>query len=236
MKNNLVTKVSYRSIFCATSFFTILIITGFFSMYGHDGLEINEDALYYYTNYSNYLCFGVMLACLIDDAKQLRSGRLLGHTRSPYLRHLKFISTPIIALTFLANGLLLGDPTTLRFWSDMSNLFTHVVCPVMFILDTLLFDEHKRIGYLDPFLSCVLPLIYVLITVPLGTKTGRYPYFFLDLGELGWGGLLMWVGILLVLFVILGYILFIYDKLVKVEGKWKLDFSNTPAFGFTQKA
>ena len=236
MKNNLVTKVIYRSIFCAISFFTILIITGFFSIDGHDTVSVNEDMFYYYTNLSNYLCFGVMLACLCGDAKQLASGQLYGHTRNAYLKHWKFITTPIIALTFLAYGILLGEPGTLSFWNALGNICYHVTCPLLFILDTLLFDEHKSVGYLDPLLSIILPLIYVVVIEIMGAKTGRYPYFFLDKGELGMGGLMMWIGILLSLFIVLGYILFVYDKLVKVDGKWKLDFSETPAFGFMKKA
>jgi hypothetical protein len=31
--------------------------------------------------------------------------------------------------------------------------------------------------------------------------------------------------ILLAIFLVLGYVLFVYDKLVKKNGKWQLDFS-----------
>ena len=236
MKNNLVAKVIYRSMFCMLSFITILLITGFFSIDGHDMVTVNEDVFYYYTNLSNYLCFGVMLACLCDNTKQLKSGQLTGYTRSPYLKHLKFITPPIIALTFLAYGILLGEPGTLGFWNSIANLCYHVSCPVLFILDTLLFDEHKSVGYLDPLLSIIPPVIYVVVIEIMGSKTGRYPYFFLDMGELGVGGLVKWMVILLSLFIVMGYLLFLYDKLTKVNGKWKLDFSGTPAFGFRKKA
>lgn len=235
MKNNLVAKLLYRACFCTFSFVTILLITGFFSMGGHDHVSFSEDVFYYYTNLSNYLCFGVMVACLVDDARQLSAGNLRGYTRSPFLHHLKFAATPIIAVTFLAYGLLLGDPTALHFWNDLPNICYHVFCPVLFIADTLLFDEHKRIGYLDPILTLILPLIYVVVIEIMGEKTGRYPYFFLDKGELGLGGLFMWIGILLGLFLVLGYLLFLYDKLVRKDGKWRLDFSDTPSVWFARR-
>jgi hypothetical protein len=41
----------------------------------------------------------------------------------------------------------------------------------------------------------------------------------------------MWMGILLGLFLIIGYLLFLHDKFVKVDGKWKVDFSGTRPFG-----
>jgi hypothetical protein len=234
MKNNLVAKLIYRSCFCMFSFITILFITGFFSLDGHDTVTLNEDVIYYYTNLSNYLCFGVMLACLVDDARQLLRGTLRGHTRAPFLKHLKFVATPIIAVTFVAYGLLLGEPDTLRFWNDLPNISYHVFCPVLFILDTLLFDEHKTIGYLDPFLTLVLPFFYVVVIEIMGAKTGRYPYFFLNAKELGMGGLCMWLAILLGMFLLLGYLLFLYDKLVKRDGKWRLDFAGTRAFWFSR--
>ena len=235
MKNNLVTKLIYRTVFCTVSFFAILFITDFFSVGGHDTFTFSADLFYFYTNLSNYLCFGVMIACLRDDVKQLRAGNLTGYNRNPYLKNLKFTATVIISITFIAYGLLLGEPTTLGFWNNIANLCYHVACPVLFILDTVLFDEHKSIGWLDPVLAMVMPLIYVIVIEILGAQSGRYPYFFLDMGELGFGGLMMWIGILLTLFLVIGYLLFLYDKLVWVNGKRKLDFSETPLFGFLKK-
>ena len=235
MHNNLVTKLIYRACFCAFSFVTILFITGFFSMGGHEGVTVNEDMFYYYTNLSNYLCFGVAIACLCDDARQLSGGILRGHTRSPILKHVKYSATLIIAVTFLAYGILLGDPTALRFWNDLPNVCYHVACPVLFILDTVLFDEHKSVGYLDPLAALIFPLLYVIVIEIMGAQSGRYPYFFLDKNQLGPGGLLTWIAVLLGLFLVLGYLLFLYDKLVKKDGKWKLDFSRTPAFGFLKR-
>jgi hypothetical protein len=42
-----------------------------------------------------------------------------------------------------------------------------------------------------------------------------YPYFFLNLAELGVAGVLKWVAILFVGFIALGYIFYAVDKLIK---------------------
>lgn len=231
MKNSLVTKVIYRAIFCTVSLFAILFMTEFFSVGGRPTARFTKDLFYYYTNLSNFLCFGIMLVCLRDDAKQLRSGKLYGFNRGPVLKYMKFSATIIISITFLAYGMLLGDPLTLKFWDDIANLSFHVACPLLFIIDTVLFDEHKSIGILDTLLAIVLPLIYVVVIEIMGAQTGRYPYFFLDMGKLGFGGLMMWIGILLALFLVIGYALFFYDKLIKVDGKWKFDFTGTKLVG-----
>lgn len=235
MKNNLITKILYRTVFCTVSFFAILFITDFFSVGGHDTVTFTSDLFYFYTNLSNYLCFGVMIACLRDDVKQLRSGKTQGFNRNPYLKNLKFTATAIISITFIAYGLLLGEPATIGFWNNIANLTYHVACPILFIIDTLLFDEHKSIGFLDPIIATVMPIIYVIVIEIMGASSGRYPYFFLDMSELGFGGLMKWVGILLSLFISIGYILFVFDKLVKKNGKWVLDFSGTKAVGFLKK-
>ena len=236
MKNSLVTKVIYRSVFCTVSLFSILLMTEFFSVGGSDTATFTKDLFYYYTNLSNFLCFGVMIVCLRDDAKQLRSGKLYGYNRSSILKYLKFSATIIISITFIAYGLLLGEPLTLKFWNNIANLGYHVVCPVLFILDSILFDEHKSVGILDALLATVLPIIYVVVIEIMGAQTGRYPYFFLDMGELGLGGLMMWIGILLSLFLVIGYGLFFYDKLVRINGKWKFDFSDTKLIGPREKS
>ncbi|MDE7301466.1 MAG: hypothetical protein K2N47_04770, partial [Clostridia bacterium] len=38
-------------------------------------------------------------------------------------------------------------------------------------------------------------------------------------------GVILWVFILVVVVTVLGYLMWLYDKIVKVDGKWKLDFS-----------
>lgn len=227
MNNNLVTKVIYRAACCTVSLFSIFFITNFFSTGGSDTLTFSKDLFYYYTNLSNYLCFAIWLVCLRDDARHLRAGHLRGYNRGAFLRHMKFSATVIISITFVAYGLLLGEPGTLQFWNNISNVCYHVACPVLFILDTLLFDEHKSIGILDPVLATVLPILYVVVIEIMGAKTGRYPYFFLDMSQLGFGGLMTWIAILLTLFLVIGYALFVYDKLVRTDDKWKLDFTGT---------
>lgn len=231
MKNSLVTKIIYRAVSCTVSLFSVLFITGFFSVGGSDTATFTKDLFYYYTNLSNYLCFGVWLVCLKDDAKQLRSGKLFGYNQNPILKYMKFSATVIISITFIAYGLLLSDPLKLNFWNNIANLCYHVAVPVLFIIDTVLFDEHKSVGILDTLLAAVLPIIYVVVIEIMGSQTGRYPYFFLDMGQLGFGGLMMWIGILLSLFLAIGYALFLYDKLVRVNGKWKFDFKGTKLVG-----
>ncbi len=233
MKNSLVTKVVYRSIFCSISFVSLLLATGFFSVGGRSFFSFSGwDLLYYYTNLSNYLCLGVTTALLADDVRQLRGGKLHGFNKSPLLNFMKYSTTLIIAVTFTAYVLCHADLTSIKFWNDIANLGYHVVCPLMFIADTLLFQEHKTVGIWDPVLSLTLPLLYVIIIEFSASFTGKFPYFFLNWHILGIGGMIRWLTYLLIFFLTFGYSLFIYDKLVKIDGKWGLDFSALQWIGY----
>ncbi|MBQ8356722.1 MAG: Pr6Pr family membrane protein [Clostridia bacterium] len=235
MKSSLVTKVIYRTIFCTVSLFSVLFISGFFSVGGSDTATFHaKDIFYFYTNLSNYLCLGVMIAVLREDVRRLRAGELYGYSRNPYLKFCKFAATVIITITFLVYGFILGDPLSLNFWNNIANLCYHVAGPILFIIDTLLFDEHKSVGVLDPLLALIPPLLYVIVIEIMGTQSGRYPYFFLNVQELGLGGLMIWIAVLLLLFLALGYLFFLYDKLVRIDGKWRLDFSDLKLFGFSK--
>ena len=64
-----------------------------------------------------------------------------------------------------------------------------------------------------------MPLIYIIFILAraaiIGKRAGSllYPYFFLDISVLGWLGFLKWIFILLVVFLIIGYALFVLDNI-----------------------
>jgi hypothetical protein len=48
-----------------------------------------------------------------------------------------------------------------------------------------------------------------------------YPYFFLNVERLGFGGVALWVIILVIIFIALGYILFMFDRFQMIKVKLK---------------
>jgi hypothetical protein len=108
----------------------------------------------------------------------------------------------------------------------------------MFIVDWLLFDEHNTISVLDPLKAFIMPLIYVAYILIYGaifsSVTGEqfeYPYFFLNVNKLGYGGVFLWVLVLVLAFGVIGYIMFLYDKIVRDDsGKLRLDFKKVKIF------
>ena len=233
MNDNLYTQMIYRIIFCVISALACVLTLGYFTnVYGTDHFTISNDFWLFYTNISNYFCFGVGVATCAATVKKVKSGETRGFVSC--CRTLKFCSTVMIMVTFLVYAALLGDLGSWSFWNALGNLTYHVAVPILFIVDWALFDEHKTVRILDPLKSWIIPLVYVVYILIYGAiykaaagKQFEYPYFFLDVNELGYGGVCLWVFILLVIFAALSYLMFVYDKLVKDEnGKWKLDFKD----------
>ena len=211
-------------------FYTIYCTLGFVGCVASLGIfdDINTfrwDFYVYFTNISNFLCFGVMLAALIQTTKKKEDSPVKA---APLL---KFIGMLGILLTFLVFNLMLagaeGRDPQLN-WRIGSILF-HVVLPILYIADWFLFYERGNCKRYYPIASVGFPLGYALflliqavilkfdstILTPTGSQTPLiYPYFFVNL-EKGVPYVLMWVGILSVVFLAVGFAFFGLDKLGK---------------------
>jgi hypothetical protein len=204
-------------------------------MSGSAEFTISNDFWYYYTNISNYVCLGVGIAVCASTVKQVKGGARYGFISC--CRTLKFCATIMIMVTCFVYIGLLGDVTSIKFWNSMGNLLRHVIVPIMFILDWAIFDEHNTVKILDPLKAFIMPLMYVAYILIYGAiytnVTGEefsYPYFFLNVNKLGYGGVCLWVVILLCIFAAIGYIMYLYDKITKSpQGKWQFNLKKLKA-------
>ena len=179
---------------------------------------MREDFYAHFTNLSNYLCIGIVLAELIQTAKKTEDSYV---TTNPFW---KFIGVLAILLTFLVfNFLLAGRPdrSIQENWRTASVCF-HGILPVMYVLDWILFYEHKKVRWFYPLASVVFPALYVaFIYIRAAILDFNpdvpyiYPYFFLNLETQGVAGVTKWVAILFVGFIALGYIFYGIDKAIK---------------------
>ena len=211
-------------------FQTIYVTLGFVGCIASLGIfdninVIRWDFYVHFTNLSNFLCIGVMLASLIQTAKKKEDSFV---TTAPML---KFIGMLGILLTFLVFNIMLAgaegrDPQAN--WR-IGSLAFHVVLPIMYIADWVLFYEHKKCKWYYPMASVGFPLGYVLflliqaiilkfdssILIPTTTTPLIYPYFFVNLETQGVSGVLMWIAILAVAFVAVGFLFFGLDRMGK---------------------
>ena len=208
----------FQSFFCAIGLIGIVASLGIFD----DVQNIRWDFYVHFTNLSNYLCIGIVLAELIQTAKKKVDSYV---TVAPFL---KFVGVLAILLTFLVfNFLLAGQPDRdpQANWRIASIAF-HVILPVMCVFDWLFFYEHKKVRWFYPIASVVFPVVYVAFVYIRAAIVNfnpevpyLYPYFFLNLDNLGIAGVAKWVLMLFVGFIVLGYIFYGIDKITVLKNK-----------------
>ena len=216
MFKNRTAQLIFQSFFCAIGLVGIVASFGIFE----DVLNPRWDFYVHFTNLSNYFCIGIVFAELVQTAKKKEDSFV---TTAPLI---KFIFILAILLTFLVfNFLLAGRPdrNPQDNWRVASISF-HVILPVMYVLDWVLFYEHKKVKWFYPLISPVIPVVYVIFVYSRAAIVNfnpqvayLYPYFFLNLDNLGVAGVARWLVILLIGFIALGYIFYGIDKLIKTK-------------------
>lgn len=221
MIKNRTTQLIYQTVYCTLGLVGIIASLGIF-----DNINvIRWDFYVHFTNISNFLCIGVMLASLIQTARKKEDSYV---TATPML---KFIGMLGILLTFLVFNIMLAgaegrDPQAN--WR-IGSLTFHVVLPILYIADWFLFRERGKTKWHYPIASIMFPLGYVIflliqavilkfdntILIPTTQTPLIYPYFFVNLDTQGVTGVLMWIGILAVAFAAVGFLFFGIDKLGK---------------------
>ena len=221
MIKNRTAQLIFQTVYCILGVVGVVASLGIF-----DNVNmIRWDFYVHFTNISNFLCLGVMLASLIQTAKKSDDSYV---TVAPML---KFIGVLGILLTFLVFNIMLAgaegrDPQAN--WRIGSLLF-HVVLPIMYIADWFLFRERGKTEWYYPIASIGFPLGYVIflliqatilkfdtsILIPTTTTPLIYPYFFVNLETQGIPGVLMWIAILAVAFAAVGFAFYGLDRLIK---------------------
>ena len=103
-----------------------------------------------------------------------------------------------ILITGIVYHLLLAgaQDSWIAWWADV---LLHSVSPVVVTLWWAVFAP-KELGFGRALSWLLWPALYCGYALVRGLLDGRFPYFFLDPGRVGWGGVAAWVGILLVAF------------------------------------
>ena len=221
MIKNRTAQLIFQTVYCTLGLVGSIASLGIFD----DIQNIRWDFYVHFTNLSNFLCLGVMIAGLIQTLKKKEDSYV---SAAPLL---KFIGMLGILLTFLVFNIMLagaeGRDPQLN-WRIGSLLF-HVVLPILYIADWFLFYERKKCKWYYPLASIGFPLAYTVflliqavilkfdasILIPKSTTPLIYPYFFVNLDTQGPDGVLMWIGILAVAFAAVGFAFFGLDQLKK---------------------
>ncbi len=181
-------------------------------------LEGDLDSLVYFTNQS-----GLMLAVVMTwgALASLRQGGVLPRawrvTQPP--AWLKGAVTLFLAITGLIAHFVLDppDPTLAPMFLGLTSAqIEHQITPICAVIDFVLCDGHKRLRWRNAVWWLSYLYAYAVFALVRGEllATPDYPYSFIDLAELGWGGLLLNVAIYSVGFLVLGLVLVAVDRVL----------------------
>lgn len=221
MIKNRTAQLIFQTIYCTLGFVGVVASFGIFD----DITNIRWDFYVHFTNISNYFCLGIMVAGLIQTAKKKEDSYV---SAAPML---KFIGLLGILLTFLVFNIMLAGAEGRNPQANwrIGSILAHVLLPILYIADWFLFYERKQSKWYYPIASMGFPLAYVFflliqalilefntaIHIPTTTTPLIYPYFFVNLETQGLPKVLMWIAILSVAFVVVGYIFYGLDRLRK---------------------
>ncbi len=223
MIKNRTAQLILQTAYCTIGLVGIVASFGIFDDY----TQFRWEFYVYFTNISNFLCIGIMLAELVQTAKKKEDSFV---TTAPLL---KFIGMLGIMLTFLVFNLLLAGNRDPQLNWRIGSLSFHVVLPILYVVDWFLFYERKKCKWYYPLACISFPLAYLVfiftqaaimkfdtsLLIP-GTETPLiYPYFFLNLETEGVAGVLKWIAILITAFVAVGFLFFGLDKIGKKPKK-----------------
>ena len=88
----------------------------------------------------------------------------------------------------------------------------HMVVPVLYPLWWLLWVKRGLLGWHNLLPALVLPTVYSFVAMGKGAATGKYPYFFLDVGKYGLENVLLNIGGLVLLFAGLMAVVIGFDR------------------------
>ena len=208
MIKNPLARVIFRTVYVVLGLIGALHSLGYFSR------AFNTDFYVYYTTLSNLICTGTMTVLLVLTIRDF-------HQPEPksYAPCFKFMCVIMIMVTCLVyNFLLAGEHSVADYFLSIGNLLNHLILPIMFVVDWVLFDQHGQTRWYYPLMCLIMPLVYVVFIVIRGAIfAGQdmllYPYFFLNLPKLGAGMFCVWIIALIAIFVAIGYALFGLDHL-----------------------
>ncbi len=158
--------------------------------------------LSYFTILSNLLTATILAAWAIRPGGG-------GWLRRPGVRAAAVVYMAVVGAVYALLLRRLWDPTGLTLFCDV---VMHDIMPVLYALCWLLAAPKGHLAWRQPVWWLVYPGGYFLYCLARGLISGSYPYPFIDVTALGYGGVLVNAALLLAVFWVLGLAVVGLDK------------------------
>ena len=175
----------------------------------------------YYTIQSNLLVLVLFAVLIVRTAANPRTRAVQPHLKGAVTMA---ITVTLLVYHFVLVPQLFAMSTEYHLFS-LQDTLVHYFVPLATIADWLLFDPKGSYRWFDPLAWLVIPILYFCFAMlrahllgPTVTEDLRYPYFFLNLDELGWSGVLSNAAWMTACFAVLGYVIYGIDSLLGKVG------------------
>ena len=132
------------------------------------------DTLQYFT-YTGSMAIAAVL--VLTATGRWDDRHLVLALSAAWVIHLVYIFL-LVGLPGVPNDLLTGG---------MDNIVLHYLTPYYLLFDAIVLAKPKNADRRDALRYLILPAAYLPFVMLYGRSVGAYPYFFLDVGELGLG-------------------------------------------------
>lgn len=158
----------------------------------------------FFTNLTN------LVVIFMAGALLAGKGRLYNWFKSPVVQSAWCLYIAFVGLGF---WFILGGPQNVSTWFLwIPELTAHTLSPILGVLFWYRCVEKGQVNGRHPFIWLIYPLAYLFYWLIRGPLVGYYPYFFIDVNLLGYGGVAIWSGALLVTFLVLGTLMWRIDR------------------------
>lgn len=211
----------YRALaFAYRAVASLIILIGIARVTGLWSADPSWDSFLFFTVQSNVLCLVWMVWSAIVTVRDMQTKGWYGSS-TPSARGEGFVMMAI-TVTMLIYLLVLvpylfEQPGASEPFSLTDNL-VHIICPVLVIVDWLLFIPKGSFRKIDPVLWAIIPYIYLIFAFAYGALGGdfgggaRVPYPFMDVEANGVGGVIAWIVGLTIALIAVGYVYYVIDQ------------------------
>lgn len=197
----------WRAVFAALGW-TTLVFQFWLMLQGPPERSVGETLLRFL---SFFTILGNILVALALTAPVVAPGSRLGRwSESESVRSAVAMYILVVAVAY---HFLLSGPWTPVTAGLVVSIIFHYVMPAAFVLDWLLFTPKGTLRWSDPVKWLSFPAAYGLWTVIHGYATGFWPYWFVNVPELGAAKAAFWFLALLVFFLGAGSLLVLIDRM-----------------------
>jgi len=160
--------------------------------------------LSYFTNLTNILIF-VMAWALLRGRGRLAEFFAAPSVQAACSLHILFVG--------LAFWFVLGGPQDVEaWWLWIPEATAHTLSPLLGVVWWARYVPWGALRPAQPVVWLGYPIAYLAYRLVRGPIIGEYPYFFIDVNELGYDGVAVWSGILIAGFLVLGGMMLGVDR------------------------